>query len=385
MDMDCKRCDCGEVQSFILENDNIDDNSLGAERLAHVKSCGECRTLLCEMRSMKRIMAGAGVKPEKDGVMLHDSIAERIRKGDTATPLLASRKPRFRIPFVGVAAAAVVAVFLIKGVPFSSFIDGITSADKNGAAEETADQAADAPMFVMMMPNPDSTSDTAAAEIPESESAAVNDETGDSNGYDAQNDNARDKKSVSVEWADAGNGDASEQKSTSEDEVFGTSSADKSDSPKIDSNDTQSYAPRRVFSPPPPTDSDEESAAATDNIRGISKQEADSDSERSAGNAESNEQSVAPDNAIGSEFAVPNDIFMTSGAGVPLTCEGIIEEAKTYFESYECVHTDGRHDITLEMAQSVDFTAFCDWYISITDMETEYTIENFNRAFGAEK
>ena len=382
MDMDCKRCDCGEVQSFILENDNIDDNSLGAERLAHVKSCGECRTLLCEMRKMKRVMAESGVKPEKDGVMLHDSIAERIRKGDTATPLLESKKPRFRIPFVGVAAAAVVAVFLIKGVPFSSFIDGVTSADKNGAVEEAADQNDDAPMLFMMMPNPDGTSDTAAADVPES--AAANDEKGDSNDYDAQDDNSRDKKSVVVEWADAGSDDSGNE-SASKTESGGGSYVTEPADGSVDNTDTQSYAPQRMFAPPPPSNGDEESAPVTDDVCGVARQSLGADGDETAETAEAKERNGGADSVFESELAVPNGMFMTSGVGAPLTCESIVEGAKTYFESSGCTHTDGRHDITLEMAQSVDLTAFCDWYIAITDMETEYTVENFNRAFGAEK
>lgn len=382
MDMDCKRCDCGEVQSFILENDNIDDNSLGAERLAHVKSCGECRTLLCEMRKMKRVMAESGVKPEKDGVMLHDSIAERIRKGDTATPLLESKKPRFRIPFVGVAAAAVVAVFLIKGVPFSSFIDGVTSADKNGAMEEAADQNDDAPMLFMMMPNPDGTSDTAAADVPES--AAANDEKGDSNDYDAQDDNSRDKKSVVVEWADAGSDDSGNESASKTGSGGGSYVTEPADG-SVDNTDTQSYAPQRMFAPPPPSNGDEKSAPVTDDVCGVARQSLGADGDETAETAEAKERSGGADSVFESELAVPNGMFMTSGVGAPLTCESIVEGAKTYFESSGCTHTDGRHDITLEMAQSVDLTAFCDWYIAITDMETEYTVENFNRAFGAEK
>ena len=122
MDIEKSR-ECEEVQSFLLENDDIDDGSLGAARLGHIEACGECRTLLCEMRRIRKVTAESGVVPERDGVMLHDFIAERIRNGDTETPLFASRKPRLRIPFVGVAAAAVVAVFLLRGVPFTSFID----------------------------------------------------------------------------------------------------------------------------------------------------------------------------------------------------------------------------------------------------------------------
>ena len=414
MDIEKSR-ECEEVQSFLLENDDIDDGSLGAARLGHIEACGECRTLLCEMRRIRKVTAESGVVPERDGVMLHDFIAERIRNGDTETPLLASRKPRLRIPFVGVAAAAVVAVFLLRGVPFTSFIDksmdNAEMKDEIAYTESALDEEADSGEPRLFMSAAGQTEEDTA----ECETAEEYDEAGVADDADAN---------AEITTADSPEARAeirSETKSETKSTV--TSGSSYAQNPETSADRTAVTA-----APPTPIIKNEaakenggaERIASDENLSVPSEESADDVSsgytmkkappvmmlapqaeEENSENVSVGEASAYDDSAseeseadtaastevpASNEFdditPMPNGMLVAStGSGEPITCESIIEEAKEYFESNGCPHTDGRHDITLQMAESVDFSAFCDWYIGISDMETEYTVENFDRCF----
>ena len=124
---------CDDIKELFLRADEPGD-VMTDEIEEHIEKCKECRTFLEEFSEIEKIISDCAVSPEKEGVMLHEHIAERIANGDI-TPSLARKKQRF--PIATVIAAAAILALAIVGTPLREVIYSVlpanTSSNENFA------------------------------------------------------------------------------------------------------------------------------------------------------------------------------------------------------------------------------------------------------------
>ncbi len=382
---------CFEARNEILEIENNDYKNLSVlseEARKHIENCKDCRAYLDELCEMQSLLKAAQPLPVKNGVTLHEHIAARIARGDTATPL--AQKRRFFPVATLAAVAAVVAVVCIGGLPLGNLADKFSgSASENEAAihvadaeaqaiggvykmadkkmavpessAEEAEQTEAAEDSIMMAKNYASLSDGSSAEV-------VTYGLGKSKITGGTNATADTKYVVDENGAiDAGN-----------EEALAAPAQGAARIGKSVGETTSAYDPKEDISAEPEMFSENVPMLMSVADDELDTEEAEAEIER-----EANEKV----RGMPEEEILDATILTVEEESdfVPQSAQDVINLAAEFFQKNkaECFHKDNCHVITLEMAKAVGEEKFVEWYIRVAhaDMESLYTIDAFNKYF----